>query len=167
MPYRMHSEYLRQMFLGNDLAEGRYVADGRPVALSDIRVPIFAVGTESDHVAPWRSVFKIHLLIDTDITFALTTGGHNVGILGLPERRRTLPARAFLIAERPRHHRHADRETSGSRRRSDMTGGARLDPGRSSARRKRAIRSWATRRARKPERGWPSRARQAHNGSSR
>ena len=44
MPYRMHSEYLRKLFLDNDLAEGRFVAAGKPIALSDIRVPIFCVG---------------------------------------------------------------------------------------------------------------------------
>ena len=37
LPYRMHSEYLRQLFLHNDLAEGRYQAGGRPIALADIR----------------------------------------------------------------------------------------------------------------------------------
>ncbi len=84
MPYRMHSEYLRRLFLDNDLFEGRYRVDGRPVVLGDIRVPIFIVATEKDHVAPWRSVFKIKLAIDTDMAFVLTSGGHNAGIVSEP-----------------------------------------------------------------------------------
>lgn len=88
MPYRMHSEYLHRLFLQNDLATGRYLVDGHPVALQNIRAPIFAVGTEFDHVAPWRSVFKIHYFADTDLTFVLTSGGHNAGIVNEPERPR-------------------------------------------------------------------------------
>ncbi|HTS40294.1 MAG TPA: alpha/beta fold hydrolase [Xanthobacteraceae bacterium] len=84
MPYRMHSEYLRKLFLDNDLAEGRFLVGEKPIALSDIRVPIFAVGTMRDHVAPWRSTYKINLQTDTEVTYLLTTGGHNVGIVSEP-----------------------------------------------------------------------------------
>jgi len=84
LPYRMHSEYLHNLFLHNDLFEGRYRVDDRPITLNDIRVPIFAVGTVRDHVSPWRSVYKISLLTDTDVTFLLTSGGHNAGIVSEP-----------------------------------------------------------------------------------
>ena len=84
LPERMHSEYLRGMFLENALARGEWRVDGEPVNLNDIRVPIFNVGTVQDHVAPWRSVFKLHSLTDAEQTFVLTAGGHNVGIVNPP-----------------------------------------------------------------------------------
>jgi len=86
MPYRMHAEYLRRLFLDNELAEGHFMVEGRPIALTDIRAPIFAVGTVRDHVAPWHSTYKIQLLTDTDVTYLLTSGGHNAGIVAEPGR---------------------------------------------------------------------------------
>jgi polyhydroxyalkanoate synthase len=84
MPMRQHHEYLHGLYLHNDLAEGRYLVGDRPVALSDIRVPVFVVATERDTVSPWRSVYKVHLLAGTAITFCLCTGGHNAGIVNPP-----------------------------------------------------------------------------------
>lgn len=85
MPYRQHSEYLRRLYLKNDLAEGRYPIDGKPIALSDIRIPVFALGTQRDTVSPWVAVYRVHQLTpNVDVTFCLTTGGHNVGVVNPP-----------------------------------------------------------------------------------
>jgi polyhydroxyalkanoate synthase len=107
MPYRMHSEYLHQLFLDNDLAEGRFLVGGKPVALSDIRVPIFSVGTVRDHVSPWRSTYKIHLQTDTEVTYLLTTGGHNAGIVSEPGHK----GRSFQVLTKKPDDRYLDPET--------------------------------------------------------
>jgi polyhydroxyalkanoate synthase len=106
LPYRMHSEYLTRLFLRNDLAEGRYSVDGRRISLSDIRLPMFAVATQTDHVAPWRSVYKFHLLTDAELTFLLTSGGHNAGIVSEPGH----PRRSYQVATRRPGDRYVDPE---------------------------------------------------------
>ena len=84
LPARMHSEYLRGLYLRNDLAQGRHVARGHALSLQDVRVPAFILATERDHVSPWHSVYKAHRLLSSEITFVLTTGGHNVGVVNPP-----------------------------------------------------------------------------------
>jgi polyhydroxyalkanoate synthase len=107
MPYRMHSEYLHLLFLNNDLFEGRYKIAGKPIALSDIRQPMFVVSTERDHVAPWRSVYKINLIADTEVTFVLTSGGHNAGIVSEPGHK----GRRYRISQRSSRENYVDPET--------------------------------------------------------
>ena len=85
MPCRMHSEYLEGLYLKNELALGTFTAGGKRVNLANVRLPTFVVGTETDHVAPWRSVYKVRdLTRSSDYTFLLTSGGHNAGIVSGP-----------------------------------------------------------------------------------
>ncbi len=94
MPYRMHSEYLRRLYLDNELAAGHFMVEERSAALQNIHTSMFVVGTERDHVAPWRSVYTIHYHTDADITFVLASGGHNTGIVSEPSQQ----SRHFRIA---------------------------------------------------------------------
>ncbi|KTD01767.1 PHA/PHB synthase family protein [Fluoribacter gormanii] len=95
MPYKMHTEYLEKLFLKNEFAEGHFRVEDEIVAPKNVHVPIFAVSPEHDHIAPWESVYKVHLMMHSDITFVLTNGGHNAGIVSEPNH----PGRFYYIRE--------------------------------------------------------------------
>ena len=99
MPARMHHEYLTSLYLHNALASSNYRVRGRAVSLSDIHMPVFLVGTQRDHISPWPSVYKLHHLCDAEITFVLTSGGHNAGIISEPGHTH----RSYQIATRAAH----------------------------------------------------------------
>ena len=107
MPYKMHSEYLEKLFLNNDFAEGRFAIEGHHIVAENIHTPAFVVSTEKDHVAPWKSVYKTHLLINNDITFVLTNGGHNAGIVSEPGH----SGRSYYIRERKKDSAYLDPNT--------------------------------------------------------
>ena len=99
MPARMHHEYLTSLYLHNALATSSYRVDGHTVSLSDVHQPIFMVGTQRDHISPWHSVYKLHHLCDAEITFVLTSGGHNAGIISEPGH----PNRSYQMDTRKAH----------------------------------------------------------------
>ncbi|OWU86780.1 poly-beta-hydroxybutyrate polymerase [Oceanicola sp. 22II-s10i] len=107
MPARMHSQYLRGLFMENRLSAGRFAVEGRVISLNDITAPLFIVGTESDHIAPWHSVYKINLFTKAQSTFVLTKGGHNGGIVSEPGH----PGRHYRIGCREQGALYTDPDT--------------------------------------------------------
>lgn len=85
LPLAMHSYYLREFYLNNRLVEPEALTvAGRPIDLRLIKAPLYAVGTEQDHIAPWRETFKIVNLIAAPVHYTLASSGHILGILSPP-----------------------------------------------------------------------------------
>jgi polyhydroxyalkanoate synthase len=84
MPATMHSYYLRQMYLNNNLVKpDALTLGGEPIDLARITQPLYAVSAEDDHIVPWRQSYLIrqHLNAKTPVRFVLTTSGHIFGIV--------------------------------------------------------------------------------------
>ncbi|MBS1189384.1 MAG: Alpha/beta hydrolase fold:Poly-beta-hydroxybutyrate polymerase, N-terminal [Rhodocyclaceae bacterium] len=108
MPRAMHSYYLRQMYLENNLIKrDKLVLAGEPIDLDRITQPLYAVTAEDDHIAPWRQCYRIRKSINVaaPMRFALSTSGHILGIVNPPVQP---PKRAYWIGnpERNEHWEH-------------------------------------------------------------
>ena len=59
MPARMHSFYLRNMYIKNLLGEpGGIELAGVPIELGEVKVPSYFISTVEDHIAPWKTTYK-------------------------------------------------------------------------------------------------------------
>ena len=85
MPEAMHSFYLREFYLNNKLSipDGLNLG-GRSIDLGRINQPLYAVGTEQDHIAPWKETFKVCGLVGGPVRYALASSGHILGIVNPP-----------------------------------------------------------------------------------
>ncbi|PTD95590.1 PHA/PHB synthase family protein [Pseudothauera lacus] len=85
MPAKMHSFYLRSMYMENRLVEpGAVVIDGVPIDLSKIKVPCYFISTIEDHIAPWKSTYMGACRFGGPVRFVLGGSGHIAGIVNPP-----------------------------------------------------------------------------------
>jgi polyhydroxyalkanoate synthase len=85
MPSRMHSYYLRNMYLDNRLVEpGALTLDGVPIDLTKVEIPIYLQAAKEDHIAPPDSVFKATKLYRGPVHFMLAGSGHIAGVVNAP-----------------------------------------------------------------------------------
>src|SRR5437763_9705581 len=84
-----HSFYLRNTYLENNLIKSnKVVLKGVPIDLGKITQDIYAVGTEQDHIVPWKSAWRISQLTGGKVRFVLGGSGHIAGIINPPSKGR-------------------------------------------------------------------------------
>ncbi len=82
-----HSFYLRNTYLENNLIKPKkIVLKGVPIDLKQIHLDIYAVGTEQDHIVPWKSAWRISQLASGKVRFVLGGSGHIAGIINPPSK---------------------------------------------------------------------------------
>ena len=97
MPARMHSWYLEELYLNNRLVRANDLEiAGERIDLGCIRQPLYAVGAEDDHIAPWRQTFRIMDLLGCPRRYVLSSSGHILGIVNPPSRP---PKREYVAAD--------------------------------------------------------------------
>jgi polyhydroxyalkanoate synthase len=85
MPAKMHSQYLRWMYLHNDLSKPNKIhINHTPIDVRTIDVPTFFLSTEKDHIAPWKTTYLGFQLVNGPKTFVLGGSGHIAGIINPP-----------------------------------------------------------------------------------
>ena len=85
LPAKMHSTYLRTMYLENRFKEpGGLRVDGVPLDLSAVETPAYFIATEEDHIAPWEGVYLSAGLLSGPVKFVLGQSGHIAGVINPP-----------------------------------------------------------------------------------
>src|SRR5437868_10470736 len=84
-----HAYYLRNTYYENNLIKpNKLVLKGVPIDLGQIRQDIYAVGTEQDHIVPWKSAWRITKLARGNSRFVVGGSGHIAGVINPPTRGR-------------------------------------------------------------------------------
>jgi polyhydroxyalkanoate synthase len=85
MPARMHSFYLRNMYIHNRMGKpGGISLAGVPIDLSKVTVPAYFISTAEDHIAPWKTTYKGAQYLGGEVRFVLGGSGHIAGIVNPP-----------------------------------------------------------------------------------
>jgi polyhydroxyalkanoate synthase len=85
MPAKMHSFYLRNMYVKNRLREpGGISLAGTPIDVSKVTVPAYFVSAIEDHIAPWKTTYAGTQLLGGKTRFVLSGSGHIAGMINPP-----------------------------------------------------------------------------------
>jgi polyhydroxyalkanoate synthase len=85
MPARMHSFYLRNMYINNRMGvPGGIELAGVPIDLGKVKVPSYFISTVEDHIAPWKSTYVGARYLGGPVRFVLGGSGHIAGIVNPP-----------------------------------------------------------------------------------
>ena len=85
MPHKTHLFYLRNFYRDNELSQGKMVLGGETLDLGKVKIPIFLQSSQTDHIAPYNSIYKSTKLFGGKVKFIMAGSGHIAGVINHPD----------------------------------------------------------------------------------
>jgi polyhydroxyalkanoate synthase subunit PhaC len=93
LPAALHGDYL-DLYFSNPFANaGKLTLNGKTVDMSKVKADSYIVAGVTDHITPWKGVYKTAQIMGEGTTFVLSNSGHLQSLLNPP----TNPKASFMI----------------------------------------------------------------------
>jgi polyhydroxyalkanoate synthase subunit PhaC len=86
LPARLHGDFIDLYFTNPFVNAGKLTLNGQPVDMGRVRgnVDAYVVAGVTDHITPWKAVFKTARILGDNATFVLSNSGHLQSLLNPP-----------------------------------------------------------------------------------
>ena len=88
LPGPFFCEYVRRCYLENAIVKGESKMCGARVDPARLKLPVFAVACEKDHIVPWRGAYRSAATLGGSCDFVLAASGHIAGIVNPPQKKK-------------------------------------------------------------------------------
>jgi polyhydroxyalkanoate synthase len=93
LPARLHGDYLDLYFTNPFVNSRKLTLNEKPVDMSKVTADAYVVAGVTDHITPWKGVYKTAQIMGEGTTFVLSNSGHLQSLLNPP----TNPKASFVI----------------------------------------------------------------------
>jgi polyhydroxyalkanoate synthase len=93
LPARLHGDYLDLYFTNPFVNSRKLTLNEKPVDMSKVAADSYVVAGVTDHITPWKGVYKTAQILGEGTTFVLSNSGHLQSLLNPP----TNPKASFAI----------------------------------------------------------------------
>jgi polyhydroxyalkanoate synthase subunit PhaC len=92
LPARLHGDYIDLYFTNPFVKANKLKLNGAAVDMSRVKADAYVVGGVTDHITPWKGVYRSAQIYGEDVTFVLSNSGHLQSLLNPP----TNPKASFV-----------------------------------------------------------------------
>jgi polyhydroxyalkanoate synthase subunit PhaC len=84
LPARLHHDYVDMFFTNPFVNANNLTLNGAPIDMGRVRLDAYVVAGVTDHITPWKSVYRTAKIYGDEAAFVLSNSGHLQSLLNPP-----------------------------------------------------------------------------------